>query len=82
MTAARWVFTRRVEETYVELLTVTLTADQLVTLGYASASDAAEGLATADVRLVVPALEVSVTATVTATDHSSVSATTLRTSVV
>ena len=32
-------------------------------LGYASASDAAEGLATADVRLVVPALEVSVTAT-------------------
>lgn len=67
MTAARWVFTRRVEETYAELLTVTLTADQLVTLGYASASDAAENLATADVRLVVPALEVSLTATVTAT---------------
>lgn len=67
MTAARWTFSRQVDETYPEILTVTVTAEQLATLGvYDDAEAAATGLAAADVRLVVDALEVSLVATVTA----------------
>ncbi len=66
MTAARWTFSRQVDETYPEILTVTLAAEQLATLGYADAEAAAESLAQADVHLVVDALEESLAATVTA----------------
>jgi hypothetical protein len=66
MTADRWDFTRQTEETYAEILAVTLTADHVATLGYASAAAAATGLAQADVRLVVPSLGESIAATVTA----------------
>ena len=60
----RWSFTRRVEETYAEILVVTMTAEQLATLGYASTAAAIAGLAQADVRLEVPALSEALAAEV------------------
>lgn len=66
MTASRWTFSRLVDETYAEILVVTLPADQIALYDYASAEAAATALEAANIRLMVPAISASLAAAVSA----------------